>query len=286
MYHHETAGRKRARSLIARTGHHLGKAGGHMGHSDYEADKRMIERAIGEHDAQMHPGKHTKLKLATGGVADGAMAPGRADRAPRGKGKDAKNHIAIVIAPQGGGGQQQARPVPVPVPVPHPPMAGPPMPPPIPPRPPVPAAPPAGLAGAMVPPGGMPMPPPPMRKHGGSARRRDPAIAREAREEGESYEHELVEHERHARGGRAMRSGKSTAMLTTPPGVQQLDEREPMKMERPEQEIETAEGQRRGGRTHHASGGRGRPHMTAGQGSGAGRLQQSEALEYCTGGRS
>jgi hypothetical protein len=181
MRHHEEIGRKKARALIARTGHHLGKGGGHFaegGRSDYEQDKRMVAKGIHEHERKMHPGeKETKIRLADGGMADGNASPARADRSPRGKGgKDSgrKTHIAIVVNPGGGapGAGAPARPVPVPVPVhaPPPPMAGPPpgaMPPPRPPMPPPGAGmPPPGMGAP--PPGGMPM----MRKHGGSTRGR------------------------------------------------------------------------------------------------------------------
>ena len=207
MRHHEHVGRKKARALIARTGHHLGKAGGHFAHggetSDWAQDKRMIERGIHEHERKMHPGeKETKLKLADGGHAMGDMASSRADRSPRGKaGKGKQTHIAIVVNP-GGGQAQGAHPVPVPVPVP----AGggaPPMPPPRP------AMPPPG------PPMGAAMPPRPMVPPPGAG---------------------------------------------VPPGAPMMH--------------------KAGGRT------RGRPPMTAGQGSGEGRLEQSRALDYCAGGRS
>jgi hypothetical protein len=190
MRHHENEGRKRARRLITGAGY---KVGGHLAEhseSDYESDKRMVESAVRQHENHEHGGRHTKLKLAAGGSADGPMASNRADRSPRGKaGKGKTTHIAIVVNPgaagPGAGAAPPARPVPVPVPVhaPPPPMAGPPpgagMPPPgamPPPRPPMP---PPGAG--MSPPGaGGPMPM--MRKSGGSTR----GTARD----GHEYEHE------------------------------------------------------------------------------------------------
>ena len=185
MRHHETVGRKKARALIARTGHHLGKAGGHMA-SDYEQDKRMVERGIHEHERHMHPGEaETKVKLADGGTAFGPMASSRSDRAPRGKaGKGKQTHIAIVVNPGAGGppGASAAPPRAIPVPVPvRAPVAAPPPPPAMPPggMPPGAMAPRPGMPpGAMMPPpGGMPM----MRKAGGSVR----GTARD----GEEYAH-------------------------------------------------------------------------------------------------
>src|SRR5215472_8499347 len=124
MMHHESAGRKKARALLARTGH---RVGGHLGRepaSDYESDKRMVEKGIHEHESQLHGGRHSKLKLADGGVATGEMAPMRADRPRRGRsghGKDGGHKVNIVIAPQGGGGPPALRP-PMMVPPPRPPM--------------------------------------------------------------------------------------------------------------------------------------------------------------------
>src|SRR5215472_775662 len=140
MMHHESAGRKKARALLARTGH---RVGGHLGRepaSDYESDKRMVEKGIHEHESQLHGGRHSKLKLADGGVATGEMAPMRADRPRRGRsghGKDGGHKVNIVIAPQGGGGGGPAL---------RPPM--------MPPRPPMPppgaGAPPPGGVGPMA----------------------------------------------------------------------------------------------------------------------------------------
>lgn len=149
MRQHESQGRKRARSLLARTGYHMGKLGGHMAEgsgSDYEKDKRMVESAIRQHEKHDHTGEPlTRLRLADGGSTDGEEGPRRADRGGRGKGGGAKGKPHTRINIMVGGGDQQPRPVPVPVPVP---AGGGGMPPPRPPMPP-----PGGMGG---PPGGMP----------------------------------------------------------------------------------------------------------------------------------
>lgn len=119
----------------------------------------MIRSAIKQHDDQLHGGKSTKLKLASGGVAEDVPACTRMDRAPRarggktGKGKKA-THVNVVV-----NAGSQAPDVPLgglaaaaPPGLPAGPPAMPPAPPPMPPKP-------------MGPPGGpMPMP---MRARGG-----------------------------------------------------------------------------------------------------------------------
>lgn len=148
----------------------------HGGRSDEAQDKKMVKRAMGEHNSQLHPGKHTKLALKDGGAAEGHRGHHRLDRAARARGGKAKgSHVNVIVAPGGGGN----RPVPVPVPAggspmpPRPPMVPPGMPPGVPPP-------------GMAPPGGMPpglarppmpggpgMPPPGMmpRRAGGRVRR-------------------------------------------------------------------------------------------------------------------
>lgn len=43
---------------------------------DMAQDKKMIKKAFKEHDAQEHPGKHTKLVLKKGGMPMKKMAKG------------------------------------------------------------------------------------------------------------------------------------------------------------------------------------------------------------------
>lgn len=324
MYQHEGSSAKRVRRVLTSTGHghhggHLKIGGSVMKHADRLQDKRQIDAAvregIGEHEEHMHPGKpRTRVRLSAGGMADGGMSDPRADKAPRGKGgKQAKNHIAIVIAPQGGGQQPGlARPMPVPVPA-RPPMAAPP--PAMPPRPmPPPGAPPMGMGAGMPPPGAPPMM---MRKAGGRTHRQAggtnmnnmPAVgalpsnppAGMTQQQYQNWLNGLSANAQpgagpqrmppqqksggrshHAHGGR---TADSTAGRTTPQNARQFSEDLPAKMNRPEQDIETAEAQR--GR--HARGGEvgpGRVEMHAGSGSGEGRLEKSGKLDYCAGGRS
>jgi hypothetical protein len=199
MYEPEGQKRKRARRVLTSTGY---KVGGHLSaKSDEASDRRMVESGIHQHENHEHGGRHTKLKLADGGSADGDAARMRGDKGHRGKstGKSGKTHVNILIAPQGDkggadGGLPTAPPVP-PRPMPPPPVMPPGGPPPgagmppggppgmppggMPPRPMPPMAPPTGNApmGVGAPQGGMPpmrpqmppgaMPPPMMRKAGG-----------------------------------------------------------------------------------------------------------------------
>ena len=41
--------------------------------ADLAADKKLIKKAIGQHDAQLHGGKKTTLKLAAGGKTNMQM---------------------------------------------------------------------------------------------------------------------------------------------------------------------------------------------------------------------
>lgn len=147
---------------------HAAKLRSYGGHSDEAADRKMIAKAISQHESNDHAGKSkTKLHLASGGSVDGEMAAPRADR-PQGKatggavqlakggspgGKSGHGtkgtHVNIMIAPQSG--SKGAGPGGPTMP---PPGAGPGGPPMIPPHPPMPMPPPG--AG----PGGPPMMPP------------------------------------------------------------------------------------------------------------------------------
>lgn len=168
---------------------------------DAVADKARIERAISQHDKQLHGGKKTKLALKDGGHCEGGRAGRRLDRPGRADGGSADSPMnqAVLAAladkltddtpteyARGGGtkmggkkragnvnvivaaGGEKERPVPVPVP-----MGGAATPPPKPPMPPGagmggPAgmgAPPPGMGGPM---GAPAMRPPMMRANGGS----------------------------------------------------------------------------------------------------------------------
>lgn len=169
--------------------------------SDAAADDARVERAMHQHDAQLHPGKHTVLKLKDGGRAEGGAARRRLDRPGRkhrddggstdamdravtaglaqvltekkdnaaspmarargGRSKKGSGHVNVIVAT---GGQPQEKPVPVPVPMP---AGGPPRPPMPPPGAMGPGGPPPpGLGGPPPGMGGPPgagMPPPGMR---------------------------------------------------------------------------------------------------------------------------
>lgn len=157
------------------------------GRTDAAQDARMVGKGIHQHDTQLHPGKHTKVKLKTGGPVAGAKVKPRLDRPGRAAGGRAafakggktkgkgSTHVNVIVAPQGGGEKPgMASGLPPPPGgggVPHPP------PPPMPPPPGAggPGMPPPGggpMAGGMPPrppmgPAGPGMPPPPMRAKGG-----------------------------------------------------------------------------------------------------------------------
>jgi hypothetical protein len=156
--------------------------GGHVGHGDAVEDKKVvkpaIKKAMGKHDGQLHPGKHTRLGYSSGGVlraakADGG-APKRLDRARGGSAKKGKsgNHVNIIVGhPPGGGAPGGGLPMPG-GPPPKPPMAAPP---PTAPPPPMGGMPPGGPRppmGQPMPGAAPPMPPPGMmRAKGGRVAR-------------------------------------------------------------------------------------------------------------------
>jgi len=86
--------------------HHLKRAGyatgGMTGHSDAAEDKKLITRAINEHDAQLHGGKKTHLKLKTGGAVEGKKAGGRLDKLARGGSHKPKGkpHVTVNVMNQ------------------------------------------------------------------------------------------------------------------------------------------------------------------------------------------
>ena len=88
-----------------RVGHILGRAKGGSVHSDAAEDAAMIKKAMGDHDKQLHGGKHTDLKNL------GSSSKGRMDKYARGGkvgkskggGKGHHTKINIVVAPKAGG---------------------------------------------------------------------------------------------------------------------------------------------------------------------------------------
>jgi hypothetical protein len=56
----------------------LFKEGGIMKHSDMSMDKKVVKKAVGMHDKQMHGGKKTDMaKLKKGGSIDGCATKGK-----------------------------------------------------------------------------------------------------------------------------------------------------------------------------------------------------------------
>jgi hypothetical protein len=94
--------RAKAHSLISRTGHrHLA----HGGRVDEAEDKKMITKAVHEHEDHEHGGKHTKLKLRDGGHTDGHEGKKHLAKRARGGGMKHKGgkstKVQVIVAPQG-----------------------------------------------------------------------------------------------------------------------------------------------------------------------------------------
>lgn len=291
MFHHQAKGRERAHRIITGAGYKMG--GDTIGRKeDQESDIKLIKKAVREHEDQEHGGKHAKLRLRDGGLADGGMAANRLDQTGRsphsgkGKGKGHTN-IEINVAPHPPGMGGPGTPPP-------PGMGAPPVgaaPPPMPPRPPMPAGgapmggPPPAMMGAARPPmpgmggpmppgaGGMPagMPPRPMAKRGGRSESwgEDDAAANTSPEDEEKFaaqRHDMGDKRGGESRGRHARGGTTANRLA-------------------DGEDEYCEG----GRSHHAGGGRAgheggdndaydRHEMTAGAGGGRGRIEKAQRL--------
>ena len=102
------------------------RMGGGPVEADEVQDKKIVKKAFGQHDTQLHKGKKTRLNLATGGAAspmEGDESKKRLDRKPRG----ASNApvVNIVIADKGGEQPPMAPPPPPMMKPPMPPMGGP-----------------------------------------------------------------------------------------------------------------------------------------------------------------
>ncbi len=111
--------RKAARDLMRRTGY--ANTGGHFSaKEDDREDKAMISKGVHEHESHLHADEpKTKLKLKSGGVAEGDAPRARSDKKPRGK---PGVKINIIIAGGGDKGQPPAPPMPphAMMPPPHP----------------------------------------------------------------------------------------------------------------------------------------------------------------------
>ncbi len=116
--------RREAESGHAAKMRRMGLAHGGAVDSDRKSDEKMIRKAIGEHDKQLHGGKHTDLHFAEGGAVPQKRAAG-------GAAKHKGAHVNVIVAPQVHPGMPGPGAMPPPpgaaLPPPRPPM---PMPPP------------------------------------------------------------------------------------------------------------------------------------------------------------
>lgn len=110
MAHDHKALKRAADRGAERKLHHLA----HGGDAEKKIADREVEKAINEHDAQLHGGRKTKLKLKAGGEVEGEHGRKRLDRPSRHrehradgggvKGKGEKGtHVNVIIAPPTGG---------------------------------------------------------------------------------------------------------------------------------------------------------------------------------------
>jgi hypothetical protein len=84
MRDHGTEARERAHHMLSRGGYSGGECGKAAGGEIAKVAKRIVTKAVHEHDKQEHPGKHTRLRLKAGGEVHGKKAEHRPDRRARG----------------------------------------------------------------------------------------------------------------------------------------------------------------------------------------------------------
>ncbi len=118
----------RATKLLRAHGY---RVGGEVSHRDPDAaeDKRMVEKAVHQHEKHEHGGNLTKLKLKTGGAVHGEHSAARPDKRARGGpagGKKGTTVNVVVAHPPGAGAGMPPRPMMPPAAAAVP--AGPPMP--------------------------------------------------------------------------------------------------------------------------------------------------------------
>jgi hypothetical protein len=103
--------REKAHAMIARTGHRHLAHGGRV--SDEAEDKKMVTKAVHEHEDHEHGGEHTKLKLRDGGHMEAGKAKKHLAKRARGgstpKHKGGVGKVQVIVAPQGGGGGGDAQ---------------------------------------------------------------------------------------------------------------------------------------------------------------------------------